>query len=179
MLFFFFSRRGRHSRCLSDWSSDVCSSDLWTRAGGMVDLGPLGGSESLAIDVNASGQVIGDSYLPVTDPLVSPEFHAVLWQPISNLGCYNTLAGCDLSDVNLAGAYLPGADLGNINLKGANLTRANLAGANLRGANLKGANLARANLIGAKLAEANVRNVVWSRTLCPDGTNSDVNGGTC
>src|SRR5262245_34727014 len=31
--FFFFSSRRRHTRCLSDWSSDVCSSDLndlWT-----------------------------------------------------------------------------------------------------------------------------------------------------
>src|SRR5205814_6896991 len=31
---FFFSSRRRHTRCLSDWSSDVCSSDLlvdvWT-----------------------------------------------------------------------------------------------------------------------------------------------------
>src|SRR5215472_18680383 len=31
MLFFFSSRR-RHTRCLSDWSSDVCSSDLARRA---------------------------------------------------------------------------------------------------------------------------------------------------
>src|ERR1035438_10682784 len=29
-LFFFFSSRRRHTRCLSDWSSDVCSSDLPT-----------------------------------------------------------------------------------------------------------------------------------------------------
>src|SRR5262245_66435156 len=28
MSFFFFSSRRRHTRCLSDWSSDVCSSDL-------------------------------------------------------------------------------------------------------------------------------------------------------
>src|ERR1039458_2798925 len=28
--FFFFSSRRRHTRCLSDWSSDVCSSDLFT-----------------------------------------------------------------------------------------------------------------------------------------------------
>src|SRR5205814_4028130 len=27
---FFFSSRRRHTRCLSDWSSDVCSSDLAT-----------------------------------------------------------------------------------------------------------------------------------------------------
>src|SRR5262245_2369813 len=30
-LFFFFSSRRRHTRCLSDWSSDVCSSDLLRR----------------------------------------------------------------------------------------------------------------------------------------------------
>src|SRR5258705_8090019 len=28
LAFFFFSSRRRHTRCLSDWSSDVCSSDL-------------------------------------------------------------------------------------------------------------------------------------------------------
>src|ERR1035441_10894798 len=27
----FFSSRRRHTRCLSDWSSDVCSSDLYYR----------------------------------------------------------------------------------------------------------------------------------------------------
>src|SRR5437899_6405258 len=30
---FFFSSRRRHTRCLSDWSSDVCSSDLRSWAG--------------------------------------------------------------------------------------------------------------------------------------------------
>src|SRR5262245_22862561 len=30
---FFFSSRRRHTRCLSDWSSDVCSSDLAYDAG--------------------------------------------------------------------------------------------------------------------------------------------------
>src|SRR5262245_64158509 len=28
VFFFFFSSRRRHTRCLSDWGSDVCSSDL-------------------------------------------------------------------------------------------------------------------------------------------------------
>src|SRR2546422_9173095 len=27
---FFFSSRRRHTRCSRDWSSDVCSSDLWS-----------------------------------------------------------------------------------------------------------------------------------------------------
>src|SRR5262245_65226341 len=29
LMCFFFSSRRRHTRCLSDWSSDVCSSDLY------------------------------------------------------------------------------------------------------------------------------------------------------
>src|SRR5437588_5475582 len=29
LFFFFFSSRRRHTRSLCDWSSDVCSSDLW------------------------------------------------------------------------------------------------------------------------------------------------------
>src|ERR1035441_10752618 len=33
-LVFFFSSRRRHTRCLSDWSSDVCSSDLGNTPGG-------------------------------------------------------------------------------------------------------------------------------------------------
>src|ERR1039458_10409283 len=32
-LVFFFSSRRRHTRCLSDWSSDVCSSDLYSYFG--------------------------------------------------------------------------------------------------------------------------------------------------
>src|SRR5215207_2034385 len=32
-LFFFFSSRRRHTRSTRDWSSDVCSSDLWKRPG--------------------------------------------------------------------------------------------------------------------------------------------------
>src|SRR5947199_10210636 len=33
MLLFFFSSRRRHTSCLSDWSSDVCSSDLLSSEG--------------------------------------------------------------------------------------------------------------------------------------------------
>src|SRR2546422_5667656 len=38
-MFFFFSSRRRHTRCSRDWSSDVCSSDLFVPAAGLlVDL---------------------------------------------------------------------------------------------------------------------------------------------
>src|SRR5256884_2441657 len=36
-LFFFFSSRRRHTRCSRDWSSDVCSSDLYSTA---IEAGP-------------------------------------------------------------------------------------------------------------------------------------------
>src|SRR5258706_11979834 len=35
--FFFFSSRRRHTRLVSDWSSDVCSSDLWKNWGAAGD----------------------------------------------------------------------------------------------------------------------------------------------
>src|SRR5205814_6067342 len=45
--FFFFSSRRRHTRCLSDWSSDVCSSDLpGLKTGGMTDSFPSGASRN-------------------------------------------------------------------------------------------------------------------------------------
>src|SRR5947199_2616040 len=42
VFFFFFSSRRRHTRCLSDWSSDVCSSDLirLDRISGIEFVGP-------------------------------------------------------------------------------------------------------------------------------------------
>ena len=141
----------------------------------VTDLGALGtGDVSVATAVNNAGQVVGYSSTPG-----EAHTHPVLWEPIANLGCDATLAGCNLSGVILAGAYLPGADLRDTNLKGANLTRANFAGSELRNANLNDANLTNANLAGANLKGAHVKDVIWSNTICPDGTNSDANGGTC
>src|ERR1035441_10139713 len=40
LLVLFFSSRRRHTRCLSDWSSDVCSSDLWLPTQTTVNAGP-------------------------------------------------------------------------------------------------------------------------------------------
>src|SRR3989449_7707936 len=39
--FFFFSSRRRHTRCSRDWSSDVCSSDLFGAAGAAFIAGLL------------------------------------------------------------------------------------------------------------------------------------------
>ena len=71
-------------------------------------------------------------------------------------------------------AALRGADLSGANLAGVNLRNADLTDAILDGADLTGADLAGAALTGASLDE-----VVWSGTVCPDGTNSDAAGGSC
>src|SRR5204862_3620484 len=42
LLYFFFSSRRRHTRSLRDWSSDVCSSDLSSRAGSGRGAVPIG-----------------------------------------------------------------------------------------------------------------------------------------
>src|SRR6266702_4601033 len=41
MFFFFFSSRRRHTRWPRDWSSDVCSSDLWISATSAVGETPM------------------------------------------------------------------------------------------------------------------------------------------
>src|SRR5436189_6253025 len=81
--FFFFSSRRRHTRYIGDWSSDVCSSDLWAEA-------PVAKAASRARTrglANAERRIVG-----------SPESDS----------CGN---GLHRAKVNLAGALvIPGVD---------------------------------------------------------------------
>src|SRR2546422_4145502 len=48
LFFFFFSSRRRHTRCSRDWSSDVCSSDLFRREGlDVVGVVPINVAQAL------------------------------------------------------------------------------------------------------------------------------------
>ena len=107
--------------------------------------------------------------------------------------------GCDLFGANLVNADLAGqtfaltnlaqGDLADADLKGTVLFLTNLDDANLTGANLVGAkvafvdlshvNFTNANLEGAIFLGVNVSGATWSNTICPDGTNSNADGGTC
>ena len=89
------------------------------------------------------------------DPASHPNLYLIAPQ--------SDLEGADLSNADLIGAHLAGA-----NLRGANLSGANLRFASLRGADLTGADLTGATLV-----------VYWGDTTCPDGSNSDDNGGQC
>src|SRR5438045_9606534 len=58
----FFSSRRRHTRCLSDWSSDVCSSDLngvitaTSDASKKVTYGELVGGKKLSLALNPNAK---------------------------------------------------------------------------------------------------------------------------
>jgi hypothetical protein len=90
-----------------------------------------------------------------------------------------TMQGANANRTDLAGAMLDNASLEGANLNRADLAGALLNGASLDGANLNGADLSGANLTGASLAGANLQGVTWSTTTCPDGSDSDADGGTC
>jgi uncharacterized protein YjbI with pentapeptide repeats len=82
----------------------------------------------------------------------------------------------------LLDGYLLGPDAALIsaNLAGLNLTGVDLAGADLYLSTLAGANLTDANLDGTgELDDVDTTGAIWSNTICPDGTNSDNDQGTC
>src|SRR5262245_62615105 len=76
-VFFFFSSRRRHTRCLSDWSSDVCSSDLGLGLRRCPVVGrcrELGASDELCVGGRQvdQGEIAGRkrvaTFLVTTDP---------------------------------------------------------------------------------------------------------------
>ena len=53
------------------------------------------------------------------------------------------------------------------------------SGINFSNFDMSGADLSGSNLTGANLIGTNLQSVIWSNTICPDGSNSDDNGNTC
>ncbi len=68
---------------------------------------------------------------------------------------------------------------GNMRIERSNFTGANFTGVQFNGTPSRLVVFALSNLTGVDLSAANVANVSFQNTTCPDGTNSDTNGGTC
>jgi len=81
-----------------------------------------------------------------------------------------TVVVSNLSATNLTNAVLKNASFTDTTFKNATFTGANLTGAMFTGATLKDA-------IG--LNTATLTGVVWTQTICPNGSNSGSAGGTC
>ena len=92
---------------------------------------------------------------------------------------YAQLGGADLGAADLKGAFLRHADLQYAILYNADLRGAFLTHASMQYAGLVDANLTNADLYGASLSGATLLGVTWDNTTCPDGTNSNGDGGTC
>ena len=93
-----------------------------------------------------------------------PEPPGAVWRRLAEVQEPPTLAGRDLSRLNLAGTGLQGLDLNGCNLEGANLRGARLENANLsfarmREADLRRASLRHADLVGTDLTGAHIRGV--------------------
>jgi uncharacterized protein YjbI with pentapeptide repeats len=87
-----------------------------------------------------------------------------------------------LSYADLSNAYLVGVNAqrpDQLKMHRTNLMGAHLNSANLAGAYMAEAKLQNADLTGANLTEVDLSGALWSNTICPDGTNSDNDGGTC
>ena len=144
---------------------------------------------ALAVGLSAGGTVHADTVINGCTIISNPTSVNYTNCPNANLQGVN-LANVDLSYAYLTSANLTSATLTNANLQGAclregaclrvgpNLTGATLTNANLQGAFLTGATLTNANLRNANLQGAFLQ-AHWQNTICPNGTNSDANGGTC
>src|SRR5438045_1342011 len=90
---FFFSSRRRHTRCLSDWSSDVCSSDLTARAAHeqasrkltLLGLKPSDFQQRIQVKAPISGKVLDVAVAPgeyrtdTATPLMTVADLTVVW----------------------------------------------------------------------------------------------------
>lgn len=92
-----------------------------------------------------------------------------------------TLAGTDLSGLNLSSSYFHGCDLSGANLASANASYTSFHGCDFTGANFGSANISQStmsqsDLTGADFTNANASLISWSNgTICPDG----VEGNCC
>jgi uncharacterized protein YjbI with pentapeptide repeats len=73
----------------------------------------------------------------------------------------------------------PTANLVSADLQDQDLTGADLQGANLYLAKLSGTNFTDANLYDSYPDGDDMTGAIWANTICPDGSNSDTDGGTC
>lgn len=107
-------------------------------------------------------------------------FTGVTWPGLESGDIIGTPASLP-AHFSLVDAYIVGPDVSLVsaNLAGANLSGTDLQGAGFALADLDNANLTGANLTDAFLDEASLTGVTWSNTICPDGTNSDNDFGTC
>jgi uncharacterized protein YjbI with pentapeptide repeats len=103
--------------------------------------------------------------------LTGANFQNISWKSTTS----SNVGGDNFTNANFSGASLS-PDQGFTNC---NFTNANLTNASFTGLVFDGSNFTNANLTGVSTHASTFNGVTWSNTTCPDGTNSDNDGGTC
>ncbi len=108
---------------------------------------------------------------------------------IANFSDVRAIKQVVFRDANLISARFVGRTLLDVEFDGANLTQSNFEGAHLTKVSFREANLSKANLsgttlidvdlTGATVEQTKLKRVTYKNVTCPDGTNSDAQGGTC
>lgn len=142
----------------------------------------LTGAEASAADLESAE--LGHSNLEATDLeaakltnvssgeiLNHPALLPVGWKLVDG---YLIGPGARLVRSELAGAELQFADLAGADIEQSNLERVNFDGATLQNAHLN-----QSDLFEAQMEETNITGVEWGSSICPDGTMSTSDGGTC
>src|SRR5687768_1759856 len=96
---FFFSSRRRHTRCSRDWSSDVCSSDLWERGEDAARLAAL----HRAIDACCGSLNLATDSRPLSVHLTLARVKAgerVVGQVLAQSGVMDRPFTCESLDIN-------------------------------------------------------------------------------
>ncbi len=88
-------------------------------------------------------------------------------------------SGGDFTGVTLSSDVLNNDNFSGADLSGVDLDRSDLTGSNLTDADLTGSNLTDANLTYDGFTDATLNGVVFDDTVCPDGSNSSNDNGTC
>jgi uncharacterized protein YjbI with pentapeptide repeats len=97
-----------------------------------------------------------------------------------NLNGVNVFAGRNLTEAWLKGNYINNVSFVGTNLTGATMSGGSYTESDFSGANLTNVDFSDSNLTGAtNMASATRTGITWSNTVCPDGTNSEMNGLTC
>lgn len=87
--------------------------------------------------------------------------------------------GADVRGVSFANAVLSDADFSDALAAESDFSGAQMNDAIIDRADFRGADFTDADLSNAFFRDTDLTGAVWSNTTCPDGTNSDDNGGTC
>ena len=128
-------------------------------------------------EATAIGAVLSEATIPGGKALEGADLAGAKLNRTIAGGEYDLAESSNLTGASLIEAQLTGIYAGlRSNFTGANLARAIISGQNaLVDADLTGANLKGAQVTGIGALEG----ATYSSTKCPDGTNSDNDGGTC